>query len=267
MNGHIYQSSSAAKENKPYNKGFLKGEDSTFFVLPNIDVRNIIGRLLTGLWRIFVFLKYLIHRMLTGSGNGDKIKIPWIKLGIAAVLLFIVLRKDVNFSVNMKAPLSKAVTRTETNKITEFGIASPVSFFSKEEKKAVPAKTPTDKEVKQYVKRFLKVAQVEYRKFGIPVSIKLAQGILESGAGQSRMAKEENNHFGRPFAGKRFQSAWENWRAHSLYLQEHFPTLSAEGADAETWSRALKQAGYSRDSSYDVKLLNIVKKYNLNEYD
>ncbi len=267
MYKHYNQSSASSHANKPYRKGFLKGEDHTYFVLPNIDVRNMISRLFNGLWRIFIFLKYLIHSLISGVTAKSEVKIPWVKLTIAALLLFIILRKDVNFSVNMKAPLSSPISKVETTTVSEFGMASPVSFLVKKEKTESVALTPSDEEVARYIKRFAKVAEVEYDKFGIPVSVKLAQAILESGAGQSRMAKKDNNHFGRPMAGKHYQSAWANWRAHSIYLHDTYGPFVAKNANYKTWSKLLKKEGYSKDASYDQKLINIIEKYNLVQYD
>ena len=128
MNNHYFQSSASTQSNKPYRKGFLKGDDQTYFVLPNIDVRNLLSRLFNGLWRIFIFLKYVIHGLLPNAKNRANFKIPWIKISLAALLLFVMLRKDINFSVNMKAPLSNPISKVETTEISEFGIASPVSF-------------------------------------------------------------------------------------------------------------------------------------------
>ncbi len=56
--------------------------------------------------------------------------------------------------------------------------------------------------VQKYIDRFLKVAKAESEKFGIPVSITLAQGILESNSGRSQLARKHNNHFGVKWRGK-----------------------------------------------------------------
>lgn len=91
----------------------------------------------------------------------------------------------------------------------------------------------TTKELNSYVKRFLPTALVEQSRYGIPASVKFAQGLLESNIGKSELCKKANNHFGiKDFSGKGlkfkddsakdkfkiFSSSWESWRAHSILL-------------------------------------------------
>lgn len=141
-----------------------------------------------------------------------------------------------------------------------------------------------------YVERFGQIAVAEQEKFGIPASITLAQGLLESGFGKSTMALTINNHFGikctpyqRKQKGKcyvfaddtkydrfvKFESAWASYRAHSLILQnERYKALyDLEPTDYEGWALGLQKAGYASDANYAKKLIRIIELYELYEYD
>jgi flagellum-specific peptidoglycan hydrolase FlgJ len=132
-----------------------------------------------------------------------------------------------------------------------------------------------------YIKRFRHVAKAEERKYGIPAPIKLAQALLESDAGDSRLAQANNNHFGiKCFSRKckpghcvnftddthkdffrKYDNAWENFRAHSLFLQKerykHLQKLDPK--DYKGWAQGLQKAGYATDPRYAEKLIGIVE--------
>ena len=148
-----------------------------------------------------------------------------------------------------------------------------------------------DKRDKQlaYVKRFAKVAQEEMRKFGIPASITLAQGLLESNVGESLLAVKNNNHFGMKCWEKscapghctnykddthkdffrRYNSAWESYRAHSHFLQkERYKSLYSLGRkNYKAWAKGLQKAGYATDQRYANKLIRIIEDLDLDRFD
>ncbi|MEM1220809.1 MAG: glucosaminidase domain-containing protein, partial [Bacteroidota bacterium] len=148
-----------------------------------------------------------------------------------------------------------------------------------------------DKRDKQlaYVKRFAKVAQEEMRKFGIPASVTLAQGLLESNVGESALAVKNNNHFGMKCWEKscapghctnykddthkdffrRYNSAWESYRAHSHFLQkERYQSLFRLGRkNYKAWAKGLQKAGYATDQRYASKLIRIIEDLHLDRYD
>ena len=148
-----------------------------------------------------------------------------------------------------------------------------------------------DKRDKQlaYVKRFAKVAQEEMRKFGIPASITLAQGLLESNVGESLLAVKNNNHFGMKCWEKhcapghctnykddthkdffrRYNSAWESYRAHSHFLQkERYKSLFGLGRkNYKAWAKGLQKAGYATDQRYASKLIRIIEDLDLDRFD
>jgi flagellum-specific peptidoglycan hydrolase FlgJ len=141
---------------------------------------------------------------------------------------------------------------------------------------------------KDYVSEYLPLAKEERRKYGIPVSITLAQGLLESNAGDSRLAQESNNHFGikcrRKCRGctcrnyndddiydmfRVFESVGESYREHSILLNNsrYKHLLKLPKSDYVSWSHGLKKAGYATDKRYAQKLIQIIEFLNLDRYD
>ncbi len=139
----------------------------------------------------------------------------------------------------------------------------------------------------EYIRRYSKTAVSEMYRSGIPASITLAQGLLESGAGKSRLAVEGNNHFGikcHNWAGKKihedddrrhecfrkYASAEESYRDHSDFLRykDRYSFLfDLDPTDYRGWAYGLKKAGYATDPNYPKKLIKIIEDYKLYEYD
>ncbi len=125
---------------------------------------------------------------------------------------------------------------------------------------------------------------IEHR---IPASITLAQGLLESGNGNSRLAKEGNNHFGikchNDWAGERifeddetnnecfrkYKSAKESFEDHSIFLKrKRYETLfSLNPDDYKGWAHGLKECGYATNPKYPQLLINLIEQYALHELD
>lgn len=141
---------------------------------------------------------------------------------------------------------------------------------------------------RDYIERYAPLAQREREKYGIPVSITLAQGLLESNAGDSRLARESNNHFGIKCRTKCrgctcrnytdddiydmfrvFESPWESYREHSILLNsgryKHLKKLPL--TDYQNWSHGLKKAGYATDKRYAEKLIRIIETLDLDQFD
>jgi flagellum-specific peptidoglycan hydrolase FlgJ len=141
----------------------------------------------------------------------------------------------------------------------------------------------------KYVKKFTPVAKVEQDKFGIPVSITLAQGLLESDAGESRLALAATNHFGiKCFSNHckkghcknftddthkdffiNYQNAWQSFRAHSEFLkQNRYKKLFVlNKKDYKGWAKGLRASGYATDLQYDMKLIKIIEALKLYQLD
>ena len=136
--------------------------------------------------------------------------------------------------------------------------------------------------------RFKKVAIDEMGKYGIPASISLAQGLIESRAGTSKLAVENNNHFGiKCFSRnckkghctnftddthkdffRKFKTPWESWHAHSQLLASgRYAKLRRYGRDYRKWAYGLKAIGYATDRTYAEKLIGIIERYDLHKYD
>ena len=138
-----------------------------------------------------------------------------------------------------------------------------------------------------YLTRFAPVAVAESKKFGIPASIILAQGVLESDMGNSWLARNCNNHFGVKCFSRRcgkghcknrgddshkdffvnYKSAWASYRAHSqLLVGPHYRHL-LKGKGYKAWATGLKAAGYATDRYYAEKLIGLIEGANLVKYD
>ena len=137
-----------------------------------------------------------------------------------------------------------------------------------------------------YVARFIGVAKIEREKFGIPISIILAQGLLESDAGDSKLSQKANNHFGvKTFSNsvphitmrddsphdkfKKYNSAWESYRDHSLLLlKNHYQDLQyLSKTDYVGWAKGLQKAGYATDTEYSKKLIALIENLKLYRLD
>jgi flagellum-specific peptidoglycan hydrolase FlgJ len=162
-------------------------------------------------------------------------------------------------------------------------------FLSASRPLATPANTKTDAKipthVEAYVKRFLKTAKAEADKYNIPVSIKLAQGILESNAGRSELSLKHNNHFGIKYRGtgkyavykddsprdkfQVYKSAWRSWRAHSeLLCQPRYNHLrDLHRLEYKKWAYGLKNAGYATAPHYAESLIKVIERHQLWKYD
>ena len=159
------------------------------------------------------------------------------------------------------------------------------------QRKGIPQSVVDEKlgACQDYIKRFAPVAISERKKYGIPASIKLAQALLESNSGESRLAQQNNNHFGikcflknckeghcRNFKDdshkdffRNYPNNWESYRAHSLFLQgDRYKGLQQiDIRDYKGWAHGLKKAGYATDKKYAEKLIRIIEFFNLDEFD
>jgi len=148
--------------------------------------------------------------------------------------------------------------------------------------------TVTTDVVENYIQQYKETAKNNMRTHGIPASITLAQGILESGSGQGRLAKQANNHFGiKCHSGwtgqairhdddksqecfRKYEDASDSFRDHSLFLtsRSRYENLfKLPKDDYKNWAKGLRKAGYATDPKYPDKLINLIQKYNLDQYD
>ncbi|WP_432709330.1 glucosaminidase domain-containing protein [Pedobacter sp.] len=138
-----------------------------------------------------------------------------------------------------------------------------------------------------YIESFKGVAIEQMNSSGIPASIILAQGILESANGNSSLAKYANNHFGikctSEWKGKGYykdddakndcfrvyKDARESYRDHSEFLKRkrYSFLFELDKNDYKNWAYGLKQAGYATNPKYPELLINLINRYKLNQYD
>lgn len=140
----------------------------------------------------------------------------------------------------------------------------------------------------KYVQQYSVIAVEQMTRHGIPASITLAQGLLESGAGKSELATEANNHFGikadsrwngRTYSHldngnwhkfRVYNSAEKSYEDHSLFLvgnSRYSALFKLDRTDYKGWARGLKKAYYAEDREYDKKLISIIERYGLHKYD
>jgi len=148
------------------------------------------------------------------------------------------------------------------------------------------AQTP-NKNYLSYIEQYHQLAERQQKEHGIPSSISLAQGLLESGAGLSTLAKASNNHFGikcNDWTGQKVyyddDNKGECFRKYNLVLdsyEDHAAFLRGRNryaslfllnpTDYEAWAFGLKKAGYATDPAYAFKLISIIEGYDLHRFD
>ena len=141
--------------------------------------------------------------------------------------------------------------------------------------------------VQAYIDSYSQISKEEMLQYGIPASITLAQGILESGAGRGELTGKANNHFGIKCHGwegdkvyhdddeaqecfRKYNDPKYSFRDHSLFLTQrsrYQNLFKLKKDDYKGWAKGLKKAGYATDPKYPDKLIAIIERYNLDAYD
>lgn len=149
----------------------------------------------------------------------------------------------------------------------------------------------------EYINKYKEIAILEMERTGIPASIKLAQAILESGAGESYLATKGNNHFGikchSEWKGKKvyrkdddfvdgklvescfrkYEKPEQSFIDHSEFLRDpkkvarYGPLFELDPFDYKAWAKGLRRSGYATNPYYDKSLIKIIETYELNQYD
>ncbi len=140
----------------------------------------------------------------------------------------------------------------------------------------------------QYIENYKEDAIKEMKEHNIPASITLAQGMLESGNGNSDLAVKANNHFGikchNDWKGatfimdddkknecfRKYKTVLDSYNDHALFLtsgSRYAKLFELKSTDYKGWAKGLKQAGYATDPKYPERLINIIEKYELHQYD
>jgi LysM repeat protein len=140
----------------------------------------------------------------------------------------------------------------------------------------------------EYIKKYKDYAIIEMHRSGVPASITLAQGLLESSNGNSRLARKGNNHFGikckSTWKGKTmradddapnecfraYNSALDSYRDHSDFLRNNWRyhnLFDLQITDYKGWAGGLRKAGYATNKKYHTILITIIERNKLYQYD
>ena len=173
--------------------------------------------------------------------------------------------------VKVKQPIKEKNTKAEEPAVIE-----------------VPVNISYNQRVANYINEFAQISKEEMLQYGIPASITLAQGILESGAGAGELTRKANNHFGikchQGWEGdtvyhdddelgecfRKYKDPKYSYRDHSLFLTQrsrYKDLFTLRKDDYKGWAKGLRKAGYATDPRYPEKLIGIIERYNLQNYD
>ena len=139
----------------------------------------------------------------------------------------------------------------------------------------------------KYIKTYGTLAIKQQTQYKIPASITLAQGLLESGAGQSDLARRSNNHFGikchewkgarvyhdddlRGECFRKYSTVEQSYTGHAKFLAErprYASLFKLRITDYKGWAKGLQKCGYATDRAYANKLIKVIEDYELYRYD
>ncbi len=143
-------------------------------------------------------------------------------------------------------------------------------------------------DIPHYIETFSEIAQLEMKTYGIPASITLAQGLLESGYGKGELARKTNNHFGikchtgwqgdydfhdddaKGECFRKYNHPMDSYRDHSIFLStrsRYAFLFDYKTTDYKNWAKGLRRAGYATDKRYPQKLIYLIEKHQLDVYD
>lgn len=184
----------------------------------------------------------------------------------------------------VKKPVRKEIYKPKSGEIKIDETAKPQTEILEATSKI----KVTTEVVLAYINQFKVVAQANMKNHGIPASITLAQGILESGAGTGMLCRLANNHFGikchKEWTGeyvrydddaaqecfRKYEEPGQSYRDHCLFLTSrpwYAPLFKLPKNDYKAWARGLKKSGYATDPKYPDKLIGIIERYQLQRYD
>lgn len=149
------------------------------------------------------------------------------------------------------------------------------------------AKVQPNSAYREYISRYKDLAIEQMLKYKIPASITLAQGLLESGAGRSKLTRESNNHFGIKCHGwkgrkvyhnddrlgecfRAYPSAYQSFEDHSKFLvnsPRYSRLFKLRLTDYKGWAKGLKSCGYATNPRYAKMLIDVIETYDLDKYD
>lgn len=230
-----------------------------------------------------------------------------LRIAIIALAVYIFMQKEINFQVNVQSPSMEQIedeqlhetgdipseqglsgdqpessSRLSGLKASLFGVSKKISAKQVIKPKKINIQDINPNDAAAYISRFSNVAVSEMRKFGIPASIILANGLLQSGAGKTSASSTSHNHFNllcdsswngkmKDFDGqcfKAYESAWAGYRGHSEFLSQNFGQLKKSAAkDYTKWAAGLEKGNFNGQKNLSKKLINTIEKYELDQFD
>lgn len=145
-----------------------------------------------------------------------------------------------------------------------------------------------DKNAEHYIKKYSHIAIGNMKEFGIPASVTMAQGLLESGFGLSELAKKSNNHFGikckKEWTGekvyhdddeaqecfRKYSCVEDSYTDHAVFLsssKRYANLFMLPRGDYKAWAKGLKAAGYATNPKYPTLLIGMIELYELDNLD
>lgn len=196
-----------------------------------------------------------------------------------AVLIFAIVFMIFSCGTRKKVVSKKVETKTEI-------IVEPVETEAVD-KIDLPETSPIINTTTQYISVYKDIAMQEMRIYNIPASITLAQAILESGSGKGTLAVKANNHFGikchdwkgkkvyhdddrRQECFRKYKNSNNSFRDHSEFLanrKRYASLFKLRTNDYKAWAKGLRRAGYATDKKYPQKLIGLIERYELYQYD
>ncbi len=263
--------------------------------------------------KVLSLLIVLLLMSCSGSQSVVRITKPSYKKPSATVSIKLrksAASKKVALKATYKKPTSQPIVIKKTNDTPKENSPTPEKIAieakyesAKEENKSTSNETVYSKTeileattrvkvttamVLDYINTYKSIAQNNMRTYGIPASIILGQGILESGAGTGPLSVLANNHFGikchKDWRGpsvkydddeeqecfRKYNEPSESYQDHALFLTNrtwYAPLFQLDKDNYKDWARGLKNAGYATDPKYPDKLIAIIERYQLNQYD
>ncbi|MEM7571317.1 MAG: glucosaminidase domain-containing protein [Bacteroidota bacterium] len=219
---------------------------------------------------------------------------PWTKLILLLSLALLFSQREINFSLSLNSSQwfgGRGLIASSSSDASEAQNVSLLGSAKTEERPTATtaADNPVRRRQLNYITTYRRVAETEMEEHGIPASITLAQGLLESGAGHSSLARRANNHFGIKCFSRScsrghctnfdddthkdffivYDSPEESYASHSRVLkhQRYADLFELSPTDYRAWARGLSQAGYATDPQYANKLIRLIEEFDLHDYD
>jgi len=271
-------------------KGMKPMHDQRLTSQAPFQKEDVFPIILVILQKLVASIQGLFSRLKASFFNGIKDflfqkRIPWFQVGLVLLTGFVLLQKDVQFNFALKAPVG-IFTDDDNDDSTTGDMVQSVSL--KNPHAPLSASMLHDKKAKAFIKKYATIAQNEMNEHGIPASIKMAQALIESRAGTSMLAVNNNNFFGMKCFSKncrkghcsnatddhhkdffrKYKTDSESWQSHSRLLSNNrYKGLRKYKGDYKKWAKGLKKAGYATDKKYDKKLIRTIEKYKLYQLD